>query len=178
MREELAMSAGKVRIPVILAAVLLVAACGNPDGGPQLMNLRSPHEGPDEFAILPTKPLQIPSDLKTLPEPQPGGANLVDPDPLADAVIALGGRPGAGSTDAALVAAAGRNGVSSGIREELAEEDAAFRERNKPRLLERLTGSSTYHRAYSGQTTSARGELERWRAIDARTPAAPPRDAR
>jgi hypothetical protein len=42
------------------------------------MNLRSPHDGPDEFAILPTKPLEMPG-FQVLPEPQPGARNLVDP---------------------------------------------------------------------------------------------------
>jgi hypothetical protein len=34
------------------------------------------------------------------------------------------------------------------IREQLAAEDEAFRGRNSPRLLERLFGTSTYHRVY------------------------------
>lgn len=166
------MAAGKGGALGALGLVLVLSACG--DNSRELMNLRSPHDGPDEFAILPTKPLEMPKDFASLPTPQPGARNLVDPAPLDDAVIALGGRPGAGGGDAALVAAAGRHGVSGNIREQLAAEDEAFRSRNSPRLLERLFGSSSYHRAYSRETLPGDPELERWRAANARTPSAPP----
>src|SRR5690606_13083713 len=118
--------------------------------------------------------LQLPKDMTHLPTPNPGGSNLVDPNPLDDAVVALGGRPGAGGGDPALIAAAGRHGVSGAIREQLAADDAAFRAKQSPRLLERLFGSSSYRRAYEGQTTNADTELNRWRGAGARTPSAPP----
>lgn len=172
------MATGKAKIACALVTVLLVSACGGSEEGPRLMNLRSTHNGPDEFAILPTKPLQIPTDMAQLPTPRPGGANLVDPQPLNDAVVALGGRPGAGGGDAALVAAAGRNGVSGGIREQLAAEDAEFRSKQSPRPLERLFGTSTYHRAYDKQSTDVDRELNRARAAGAKTPSAPPPSAR
>ncbi len=35
--------------------------------------------GPDEFAILPTKPLEMPADVAALPPPTPGAANRADP---------------------------------------------------------------------------------------------------
>jgi len=172
------MAAGKGAALGALGLVLLLAACGDREDQ-RLMNLRSPHDGPDEFAILPTKPLEMPKDFKALPEPQPGARNLVDPAPLDDAVIALGGRPGAGGGDAALVAAAGRNGVAGNIREQLAAEDEAFRGRNGPLLLERLFGSSAYNRVYSRSALQADPELERWRRANARTPSAtPPYDRR
>ncbi len=166
------MAAGKGAVLSALAAGLLLSACGGGDN--RLMNLRSPHDGPDEFAILPTKPLEMPQDFTQLPPPEPGARNLVDPKPLDDAVIALGGRPGAGGNDAALASAAGRYGVSGGIREQLAAEDAQIRSRNSPRLLERLFGSSTYHRVYGRQAIGSDTELERWRRAGARTPSAPP----
>lgn len=76
-------------------AMLLLAGCGG--GEPQLMNLRSTGPGPDEFGIMPVKPLEIPETIAALPAPTPGGANLADPNPLGDAVAALGGnRPGPG----------------------------------------------------------------------------------
>ena len=168
------MAAGKAPVLAVMATAVLLSACGGSDEPARLMNLRPQGDGPDEFAILPTKPLQMPADFATLPEPQPGAANLVDPHPLDDAVLALGGRPGAGTTDGALVAAAGRNGTTPGIREQLAAEDAEFRSRQKPKLLERLFGRSTYHSAYSNQATRPRAELEEWRRTGARTPAVPP----
>jgi hypothetical protein len=169
------MAAGKGGMMGALALVCLLAACGRGDDEPRaLMNLRSPHDGPDEFAILPTKPLEMPKDFASLPDPAPGARNRVDPAPLDDVVIALGGRPGAGGTDGALVAAAGRGGVQSGIREQLAAEDEAFRGRNGPLLLERVFGASAYHRVYGRQALRPDPELERWRQADARTPSAPP----
>ena len=51
----------------ILAAVLLVAACG--DRQPSLMNIRNADRGPDEFGILPVKPLEEPNDYAALPAP-------------------------------------------------------------------------------------------------------------
>lgn len=169
------MAAGKRAVLGALAAILVLGACNRgAEESPRLMNLRSPHDGPDEFAILPTKPLEMPTDFASLPPPEPGARNLVDPNPLDDAVIALGGRPGAGTADGALVAAAGRNGVAGNIREQLAAEDANFRRNNSPRLLERLFGTSTYQRIYSRNALRPDPELERWRQAGARTPSAPP----
>lgn len=170
--------AGKGAVLAMLAAGLLLSACSGDRENPRLMNLRSPHDGPDEFAILPTKPLEMPKDFTALPEPQPGRANLVDQNPLDDAVVALGGRPGAGGGDAALVAAAGRHGIAGDIRDQLAEDDAKFRRGHRPKLFERIFGTSTYTRAYQSQAIGADEELERWRRVDRRTPAATPDYAR
>ena len=61
---------------IAVCAVLALSACGNVFGGdkkdPKLLNIRSASRSPDEFTILPTKPLQLPEDLMTLPEPTPG----------------------------------------------------------------------------------------------------------
>ena len=71
----------------------LLAACGG-SAEPDLLNISQPRsEGPDEFAILPAKPLEVPEDLAALPEPTPGGSNLTDPTPFADAAVAMGGNP-------------------------------------------------------------------------------------
>ena len=43
----------------LIGAMLLLAACGNSDTEPNLLNISQPRsQGPDEFAILPNKPLQ------------------------------------------------------------------------------------------------------------------------
>lgn len=164
-------------IAPILAMLMLVTACSN---DAKLMNIQSEGNGPDEFAILPTRALELPPDLNNLPQPTPGGSNITDPAPLGDAVAALGGNPGQlaaqgiGSADGALVAYTTRAGVSAGIREQLAREDAAFRSRNGPRVLERLTGTSVYQRAYQSQQLDSYSELERFRRAGAQTPSAPP----
>jgi hypothetical protein len=162
---------------LVLAATLALSACGNTDTVPELMNIRSEGNGPDEFAILPPKPLQLPESLATLPEPTPGSRNLTDPTPTADAIIALGGQPGGAGIpagDSALVAYAARDGVSSDIRSVLAAEDLAFRQDNNGRLLERLFNVNVYFRAYEDQSLDQHAELARWRARGIRTPSAPP----
>ena len=168
------MRAGRVTLAVAGLALLALVACGG-GGEPRLMNLTSSTDGPDEFSILPPKPLTMPESLVDLPEPAPGGANLTDPTPNDDAVAALGGRPGAGSGgDAGLMNHTGRYGRAAGIREQLATEDLAFRSRNKGRPLERLFNLNVYFRAYKKQSLDQYAELARWRRAGARNPSAPP----
>lgn len=158
---------------VFVLAALTLSACGG-DQPPSLMNLRSDTNGPDEFGILPVKPLEMPKDLASLPDPTPMGRNLVDPTPEADAILALGGKPGAGSNDAALVAFASRAGVSTDIRAVLASEDLRFRQTNNGRLLERLFKNNVYFKAYLPLSLDQQAELVRWRARGVATPSAPP----
>lgn len=165
------------RIILALAAAAMLAACGS-DEDPILMNLRPQGNGPDEFAIVPPLPLQLPEDLAALPPPTPGGANLTDPNPRADAIIALGGTPQAGGVpagDAGLVSYASRNGVAADIRTTLAAEDLEFRRDNNGRVLERLFDVNVYFKAYRAQSLDQHAELAFWRSRGARTPSAPPR---
>lgn len=163
----------------VLATALVLGACSGTDQ-PILMNLSGSTTGPDEFAILPTRPLEMPASLSDLPQPAPGAANRADPQPMADAVAALGGNPAAlertaiGAGDGALVAHAARFGVSSDIRERLAVEDLEFRRQNQGRLLERLFGVNVYFKSYRVMALDRYAELERWRRAGVRTPAAPP----
>jgi Protein of unknown function (DUF3035) len=168
------------RYAALVAALLASAtlgACAS-DKTPNLMNLRSDSNGPDEFAILPVKPLELPKDLAALPDPTPNGTNLVDPNPMGDAVVALGGKPRdpkAGSAaDNGLVSYAARGGVTENVREVLAAEDLEYRKRNNGRLLERLFKVTTYFKSYSKQALNQNAELARWRAQGVATPSAPP----
>lgn len=159
-------------------ALMALAACGGGTGTPHLMNLRSTTDGPDEFSILPPKPLSMPEDLTALPEPTPGGGNLTDQHPMDDAVAALGGKPrtaaGIPAGDAGLVTYASRKGVSSGIREALATEDLNWRRAHPGKLMDRLFDRNTYFEAYKSLSLDAYAELAKWRAAGVRTPAAPP----
>lgn len=145
-----------------------------------MMNVTAHQSGPDEFSILPTGPLQAPDNFTDLPTPTPGGSNLVDPDPRAQAVAALGGRVSAERTqgipaaDTGLVRYAGRDGVTDGIRETLAAEDLQFRQNNRPRILERMFNTNVYRQAYEDVVIDPQEELRRWRARGVRTPSAPP----
>ncbi len=162
----------------LVAASFLLAACSNGDN--TLMNLRQDGEGPDEFAILPTNPLETPKDLAYLPEPTLGGANRVDKTPRRDAVAALGGRVTLidsnriESGEQALLSAAGRFGIDPDIRSKVAAEDAAFRANARVRLLERLFNVNAYFSTYADVTLNAQEELLRLRRMGVRTPTAPP----
>lgn len=165
-------------IPLCLVLCVTLAACSGQKG---LRALNDSKDGPDEFAVLPVKPLQPPSSYTALPVPTPGGANLTDPTPNADAVVALGGRASAlqpsgkiPSSDSVLVTQASRFGVTPGIREELAAEDADFRRR-----MGRWTGLSIvpvdrYQQAYRREAIDPYKEASRYRQIGVRVPAAPP----
>jgi hypothetical protein len=167
------MQAARIILAVTCAAVL--AGCGSGSDAPQLMNIRSSTPGPDEFGILPPKPLEMPKDLAQLPQPTPGGSNLTDPTPEADAILALGGRPGAGAgADAGLMNHVSRYGVASGIRQTVAAEDLQWRRDNNGRILERLLNVNVYYRAYEDQSLDQHAELWRWRQRGVRTPSAPP----
>ncbi len=167
----------RIGTAALVAAVLLLGAC---DGkrAPNLMNLRSETRGPDEFGILPTKPLQMPEDLAALPEPVPGGASLTDPTPQADAIAALGGNAAATARapagDSAILATATRFGVAPDIRTTLAAEDVEYRRKHNGRLLERLFAVTVYYRAYLPMSLDQEAELARWRAAGIRTVSAPP----
>ena len=162
---------------IAILAMLGLAACGG-NKPPQLMNIRSTG-GPDEFGILPPKPLELPEKLGELPEPTPGGDNRTDPRPFDDASIALGGKPqqkagGIPSADAALYAHSNRFGTETGIRQTLADEDLKWRRDNNGRVLERLFNVNVYYKAYRKQWLDQQAELIRWRAKGVRTPSAPP----
>lgn len=155
----------------------VLSACGGSEE-PNLLNISQPRsEGPDEFAVLPTKPLEIPENLAALPEPTPGGSNRTDPTPEADAIAALGGNAAVlsrGSSDGALIAYSRRFGVDPNIRAQLAAADLEFRRRNDGRLLERLFNVNVYFRAYEEMSLDQYRELARLRRAGIRTSAVPP----
>ena len=157
----------------ILVAALAVAGCAQ-RGTPDLLIVRG-GAGPDEFSILPSKPLETPPSLAELPPPTPGGANRTDASPEADAIAALGGRPGTGAAvDGGLLSYAMRFGVEPGIRTTLAARDLEFRRANDGRLLERVFNVNLYYRAYESQSLDQYAELARFRRAGVPTPAAPP----
>ncbi len=158
-----------IRIASVLVLAFGLAACSN--GGP-LHRLGSGTRVPDDFSVLPMRPLVIPD---TLALPEPGGMNRADPDPLGDAMALLGGREGAGvAGDLALMAQLGRFGTDPDIRNTLAREDAAFRSgRGGGRIG--LSARDPYYAAYARQTLDPWSELARFRAAGVATPSAPPR---
>jgi hypothetical protein len=145
-----------------------------------LHDLRTNSGVPEEFSIVPNKPLQSPENLSDLPTPTPGGANRTDQTPLQDAVAVLGGDParlraGAGvpSGDAALVRRASRFGRDAQVRADLAQADLAFRQRRSLFTFS-IVPRDEYYRAYRRQSLDPYLWLDRWRRAGARTPAADP----
>ena len=65
-------------ITLSVLVLLVVAACGDTDR--PLRDLQSAGGGPDEFAVIPQEPLEIPA-VQSLPQPTPGGINRADPTP-------------------------------------------------------------------------------------------------
>lgn len=165
----------KTILAVLTAATLM--ACSS--GQRPLHDMRSSTGGPDEFSVIPLAALEIPATM-TLPAPTPGGANLTDATPKADAIAALGGNAAVANTggipasDAALVARAGRNGTQSDIRSTLANEDARFRAGKKRLGFLSILSRDRYFKAYSGSALDAYAELARFRAAGVATPTAPP----
>lgn len=167
------------KLNVLLALALGLAACGERDI--TLHELRVRGDGPEEFAIVPPKPLQTPKSLSALPVPTPGGANRTDPTPEADAVAVLGGDAsrvaprgsGAPASDGALVSYAARNGVQPGIRARLAAEDLEFRKRASL-FTWQLMREDKYYDAYETFAIDPYEVLRRFRLSGVRTPAADP----
>lgn len=171
------MDRGGGRWTAALIALAFLSACSS--GDPSLMRLKPSGQGPDEFAAIPSKPLEMPPSTTALPAPTPGGQNRADINPLDDAVVALGGNPTARTgklpaADAGIVTYASRYGVDPNIRSVLAKEDYDYRSAHQGKLLERWFGLTTYYAAYEPFSLDAWAEIKRWRKVNAATPSAPP----
>lgn len=167
---------GRLGITIMaMTGLVALTAC---DKDPQLMNIRT--DAPDEFAILPTRPLEAPEDYTSLPTPEPGGTNLADPQPKGDAVAALGGNPdrltgnGIRAGEQTLLSYASRYGVPANIRDITAAEDLEWRQKNNGKLLERLFNVNVYYDSYKAQSLDQHLELDRLRNKGVWTPSAPP----
>ncbi|UWQ49849.1 DUF3035 domain-containing protein [Leisingera caerulea] len=171
-----------MRIPfgvMVLAGALAVSGCAQKG----LRVLQKPGTGPDEFLVLPTKPLSTPDNFSSLPAPTPGGANLTDVNPQAEAVAALGGKPGdlvavsgVPSGDAALVTASSRYGVEPGVRDTLAKEDAKFRHRNRHLGRIKIVPVDRYEQLYRKQSIDPFAVSDQFRRAGAATPSSPPEE--
>lgn len=171
---------------LIILALMALTACGSrqdtADRDTNLRQLRNHGGTPEEFSIVPPKPLEAPVSLSELPTPTPGGSNRTDQTPLKDAVAALGGapsrldeQPGIGAGDQAIVARASRFGRAPNIREELAAEDLAFRQ-GRSLFNWRLIPEDTYNRVYRRQALDPYATLEAARRAGVLTPSAPPEE--
>jgi hypothetical protein len=168
------MRAGRaIACAALMLAPLALGACA--EGG-LAGNLRQAGIAgkPDEFMVLPTRPLEMPQDLSALPPPTPGAPNRVAYQPRTDAIVGLTGRPPpAGNADgSALVARAGPR--DPGIRAELAVEDVQWRETHNGLFFERLLSNDRDRVVYQEMLLNAPEAWERMRARGVEVPAAPP----
>lgn len=155
----------------LLAASLALGACSRRVSDGELRSAGSP----DEFTVLPTKPLEMPADMAALPPPTPGARNRVDYAPRELAVASLTGRETsvAGTARAGTVIA--RSGpIDPGIRSRLAQEDVVYREENRGKLLPRLFARDADDVIYQNEILDPGSELERLRAQGVLVPPAPP----
>ncbi|WP_120500494.1 DUF3035 domain-containing protein [Roseovarius sp. EL26] len=164
---------------VIMAMVLTaIAACSGKDK--PLTRIKHTGSGPDEFAIIPSKPLQEPESYSNLPAPAPGTANLTDLTPKADGIAALGGNPAAlgstkiASSEAALVNHSRRYGADANIRNTVAKEDADVRKKRGRVNILGIGPDDDYTLAYKKEWLNSQAERDRLRARGVSTPSAPP----
>ncbi len=156
---------------LILAASALAGCQGGLAGGLRKAGVVSK---PDEFMVLPTRPLEMPQDLAALPPPTPGAPNRVDYHPRTDAIVGLTGRPPPpGNADGAiLVARAGPRDPA--VRSQLAVEDVEWRQTHHGLFFERVFSSDRELVTYQGMILDAPDEWARMRARGVEVPAAPP----
>ncbi|MDF9304358.1 DUF3035 domain-containing protein [Tritonibacter mobilis] len=162
-----------VTAPIILSSILLLGACANKP----LHDLDARRNSPDEFLVLPSKPLEQPESYAALPEPTPGGSNRTDRNPQAEAIVALGGRPsGAGipASEGTLVAAASRYGVEGDIRETLTAEDTKRRKRAGILANIKLFPVDRYAETYEGDALDPQRVSAAYRRAGVPTPSSPP----
>jgi len=164
---------------MVVGLILVVAACSR-NRDITLTRFKNAGDGPDEFSIVPGKPLQEPGSYADLPAPRPGAPNRTDQNPKADGIAALGGNPaatartGVSPADAGLVRHANRYGTDPAIRETLRAEDDEIRRRYGRRNILRIGPRDDYTQAYKRQWLDEQAERERLRRAGIVTPTAPP----
>tara|TARA_Y100000385_G_scaffold258577_1_gene286688 strand:+ start:200 stop:724 length:525 start_codon:yes stop_codon:yes gene_type:complete len=155
----------------------VITSCGPSD--PNLFSLKNYGEGPDEFALVTLREIQMPESFSTLPVPTLGGSNLTDVNPQEDVILALGGSLSAKNgnkhkDDKLFEDTASRFGLNENIREELLSEDREFRLKNRGLLFERLASMNVYFKAYSSMTLDSEEELVRLNKLGVKILANPP----
>jgi hypothetical protein len=169
---EREMRAGRaIAVVALVVAPLVLAGCSGGLAG----SLRRAGVGasPDEFMVLPTRPLEMPESFAALPPPQLGTPNRVDYHPHREAIAGLTGRPAVATANgSALVVRAGPRDPQ--IRAELGAEDVEWRQTHRGLLLERVFARDQDDVTYEQMMLDAPAEFERMRAGGARVPAASP----
>lgn len=133
MIKRAAQLAGPIGLTALLLALPGCDTIGNP-----LDVIRGDIPSPDEFQVVANKPLVMPSSAN-LPEPRPGAASPLAPDPHRDAKQALLGNSGSvvvssatpGAGEQVLLESANAASASSEIRVQI-EQDKIAEKTNQP----------------------------------------------
>lgn len=154
---------------------VLLAGCANEEPPVTLQEASLKNGAPDEFLVLPQRPLVLPEDLEALPEPDPAAGTLVEIDPFVEARRAAGGNgggTGATAADGAILAAARTVGRNPNIRQELAEETDAKLRRGRGLLgfFDRFRLAPRKQTVFNDQKLDAIGELKKRQAQGVKTP--------
>lgn len=123
---------------------------------------------PDEFTVMQRAPLEIPSDLTTLPTPQPGMPRPQDvtAKQLAEAAIRGGAQPTQQAPSAAestLMKKAGAGAVDADIRQKITAESKEQGEDKRP-VVKRIFGLGDHQ----ANTKAVDAEAEAKRIQDAK----------
>lgn len=168
-----------LKLAIVFAIGASLSACNRNSGnGRPLLNLRQSAIAPDEFLVVPQKPLETPADLTSLPAPDPGAEARVTIDFEDNLLRALGGRPLSGgavpSSDSEFVSAARSNGgATPNIRAVMRAEDQAFREARSGRI-NRLAKKRKAVTIYDPMLLDPILEAARLQAQGVKIPAVPP----
>lgn len=113
-------------------SVFILSGCGTVKS-----QLGLDRHSPDEFAVMQRAPLEIPSDLTTLPAPQPGMPRPQDVSAKQQAAQAILGSAGAlsettSSSEEALLQKTNATVANSNIRRQLAEESGQEKNDKRP----------------------------------------------
>ncbi len=160
---------------LLLPLALILSGCGE-GGTAGLLRSSGAVTTPDEFLVLPTRPLEMPDDLAALPVPTPGQPSLVDYDPEAIAIAGLTGTdaPARTASGSALLARVGVAANTPGIRLILAEENVTYRQSHRGRVLERMFSKNRDALVYRQMILDPAPVYETLRARGVRVPAPPP----
>jgi hypothetical protein len=141
----------RIASPIGITAMLLALSACDTIGNP-LEAMGGAIPAPDEFQVISHKPLVMPSAFD-LPEPRPGAASPLSPDPHRDAIQALLGSNASAVVSAAtpgvgervLLSSANATSASSDIRVQLEQEkidEKANKPYEAPSLFELFGGTS------------------------------------
>jgi Protein of unknown function (DUF3035) len=174
----------RTRTGACLAGILVLAACSTGSNDPErlsiLRTIGLSQPPPDEFLVVERHPLEMPTDLRDLPPPNPEGRNLVDPRPRAEVTALLNGagltpdNPGNLSPgEVAFLATASPTPPDPAIRDRLVKDDKDLQTGGRRYGFGTLFGVRTYD-PYKNQLLDPFAEVVRLRAAGVQTPAAPP----